>query len=299
MGDYKIPESKKTTFRHSISQIEGLDGSPGNYIPRSVSNLEDCMDNVTPSTRRASTSDVPTDHPMQNGHNIPQLDEVAEESREGNDALAYSTSPTSPTTPTATNSYFLGDLEPVKQLNKTPDVEQNENKMDVSSDSGSTRDVCDSVMADVETPLLTPLHQPVPDNWLSIEDDFVFVVIMYQTHLGTDYMAAPHSKLDDGVMHLAFLRGNPSRKRVFQLMTTMADGTHLRYVNEEFQHVPVHAFRLEPLTNRGTLTVDGELVDYGPIQGQVLPKMSRVMGIISDSTQNGPTTSSGSPHEMS
>jgi len=45
--------------------------------------------------------------------------------------------------------------------------------------------------------------------------------------------------------------------------------------------VPVLAFRLEPDVSLppGLLTVDGEQVDYGPIQAQVLPSMARVMSI--------------------
>jgi len=45
--------------------------------------------------------------------------------------------------------------------------------------------------------------------------------------------------------------------------------------------VPVLAFRLEPDPSLppGLLTVDGECVDYGPIQAQVLPSAARVMSI--------------------
>jgi len=45
--------------------------------------------------------------------------------------------------------------------------------------------------------------------------------------------------------------------------------------------VPVLAFRLEPDPSfpPGLLTVDGECIDYGPIQAQVLPSMARVMSI--------------------
>ena len=45
--------------------------------------------------------------------------------------------------------------------------------------------------------------------------------------------------------------------------------------------IPVLAFRLEPDPSfpPGLLTVDGECVDYGPIQAQVLPSMARVMSI--------------------
>jgi len=45
--------------------------------------------------------------------------------------------------------------------------------------------------------------------------------------------------------------------------------------------IPVLAFRLEPDPSfpPGLLTVDGECVDYGAIQAQVLPSMARVMSI--------------------
>jgi len=45
--------------------------------------------------------------------------------------------------------------------------------------------------------------------------------------------------------------------------------------------IPVLAFRLEPdaAFPPGLLTVDGECVDYGAIQAQVLPSMARVMSI--------------------
>jgi len=45
--------------------------------------------------------------------------------------------------------------------------------------------------------------------------------------------------------------------------------------------IPVLAFRLEPDPSLppGLLTVDGECVDYGPIQAQVLPSLARVMSI--------------------
>jgi hypothetical protein len=41
------------------------------------------------------------------------------------------------------------------------------------------------------------------------------------------------------------------------------------------------AFRLEPDPNSppGIMTVDGESIDYGALQAQVLPSMARVMSI--------------------
>ena len=41
--------------------------------------------------------------------------------------------------------------------------------------------------------------------------------------------------------------------------------------------IPVRAFRIEPLEERGTMTVDGELVERGVMQASVLPGMVRVV----------------------
>jgi sphingosine kinase len=40
---------------------------------------------------------------------------------------------------------------------------------------------------------------------------------------------------------------------------------------------PVTAFKLEPLTPSGHLTLDGELIDYGPIEAEVLQGCARLM----------------------
>jgi sphingosine kinase len=40
---------------------------------------------------------------------------------------------------------------------------------------------------------------------------------------------------------------------------------------------PVTAFKLEPLTPSGHLTLDGELIDYGPIEAEVLHGCARLM----------------------
>ena len=41
--------------------------------------------------------------------------------------------------------------------------------------------------------------------------------------------------------------------------------------------IPVRAFRITPLEERGTMTVDGELVERGVMQAAVLPAMVRVV----------------------
>lgn len=137
-------------------------------------------------------------------------------------------------------------------------------------------DASENAVPKIETPLLVPLTEPVPATWTTVEDDFVAVIGLYQTHIAQDMVAAIDSKLDDGLIHLMFMRGNASRMRLIQLFAAMLSAEPLPD-DPALDSVKVRAFRLEPLTPNGNLTVDGEVVAYGPIQAQVLPSMARVI----------------------
>ncbi len=121
-----------------------------------------------------------------------------------------------------------------------------------------------------EDDLLPPLDQPLPTrDWVTIEGDFVLVLAIYQSHLGADLLAAPQARFDDGLIHLTFVRAGISRATLLRLFLAMERGAHLSLSSPYVSHVSARAFRLQPLSPRGTLTVDGELVPYGPLQAQV------------------------------
>uniref|UniRef100_A0A8C3SCX4 Sphingosine kinase 1 n=1 Tax=Chelydra serpentina TaxID=8475 RepID=A0A8C3SCX4_CHESE len=125
--------------------------------------------------------------------------------------------------------------------------------------------------------LLVPLGQPVPVSWVTVEDDFVLVLAIYQSHLGADLFAAPFARFDDGLVHLCFIKAGISRAALVRLFLAMEKGSHFEQECPHLVHVPVRAFRLEPLTRKGILTVDGERVEYGPIQGQVHRGLARLV----------------------
>ncbi len=136
----------------------------------------------------------------------------------------------------------------------------------------------DREQSHVDTPLLTPLSRPVPSDWITIEDDFIFLLVSYQSHISDEMCMDPQGELNDGVMSMGFVRNNQPgvRKRLLNMMLGMGDGSHLK--DPGYEVVKVRAFRLEPLNESGGhLCVDGEEVKYGPIQAQVLPGMARVM----------------------
>ncbi|GAB6020366.1 hypothetical protein CHUAL_003075 [Chamberlinius hualienensis] len=129
---------------------------------------------------------------------------------------------------------------------------------------------------DTESPsTLPPLDQAVPSSWTQFEEDFVLVCCAYQTHIGNNVLLIPDASLDDGLMWLLIIRKGVSRSQLLQFLLTLETGGHVDYPWVEI--IPVTAFRLEPITPGGHLTVDGELVPYGPIQAQILPSITRIL----------------------
>ncbi|XP_014817665.1 PREDICTED: sphingosine kinase 2-like [Calidris pugnax] len=128
--------------------------------------------------------------------------------------------------------------------------------------------------------LLVPLGQPVPPGWVTLEGDFVLVLAIYQSHLGAELVAAPRARPDDGLIHLCYVRAGVSRGallRVLLAMTRGGSGGDGATPGPPLARVPARAFRLEPLTPRGVLTVDGERVEYGPLQGQIHRGLARLL----------------------
>ncbi|XP_014088397.2 sphingosine kinase 1 [Bactrocera oleae] len=124
------------------------------------------------------------------------------------------------------------------------------------------------------------LDLPVPtDIWHTEEGEYVMVHAAYTTHLSTDCFFAPDSRLNDGIIYLVIIRSGVGRSQLAQFLLAMSSGTHLpKEPNKYIEVVPVRAFRIEPSPDReGIMVVDGERVDYGPLQGEILPGMIKVM----------------------
>ncbi|XP_006886421.1 PREDICTED: sphingosine kinase 1 [Elephantulus edwardii] len=117
---------------------------------------------------------------------------------------------------------------------------------------------------------LAPLDKPVPAHWTVVpEQEFVLVVVLLHSHLGSDMFAAPMGRCDTGVMHLFYVRAGVSRAALLRLFLAMEKGRHMEYNCPYLVYVPVVAFRLEP--QAGVFTVDGELMASEAIQGQIHP----------------------------
>lgn len=126
--------------------------------------------------------------------------------------------------------------------------------------------------------LLAPLGQQLPNDWVVVpEEDFVLALAMYQSHLAEDLMAAPGFSLDSGLIHLFYVRAGISRGALLKLFLAMEKGAHLATNCQHLVHAKVRALRLEPQSPKGIITVDGEVVEYGPVQAEVHRGVARLI----------------------
>ncbi|XP_019321665.2 sphingosine kinase 1 isoform X1 [Panthera pardus] len=117
---------------------------------------------------------------------------------------------------------------------------------------------------------LVPLEEPVPAHWTVVpEQDFVLVLALLHSHLGSEMFAAPMGRSAAGTMHLFYVRAGVSRATLLRLFLAMEKGRHLEQACPYLVYAPVVAFRLEPKDGKGVFAADGELLVSEAVQGQV------------------------------
>jgi sphingosine kinase len=123
---------------------------------------------------------------------------------------------------------------------------------------------------------LKPLDKPVPNDWLTIEDEFILFLIVKMPLMGVDFIISPETRLDDGHMVLIFNKAGIPKIDLIKLLSDSSSGNFLKNPNLDF--VKIKAFRLDPIsTLAGNMMVDGERIEYGQIQGEIMPKMARIL----------------------
>ncbi|XP_069381513.1 sphingosine kinase 1-like [Paralichthys olivaceus] len=154
-------------------------------------------------------------------------------------------------------------------ISNSPNNANTTKRTEIQSD-GKTMVLVDS--------LLPGLEQPVPESWTVVkEEDFVLVLAIYQSHLAEDLWTAPGAMADDGLIHLFYVTAGISRPALLRLFLAMEKGAHLACGCPYLVYEKVKALRLEPITPQGVITVDGEMVEYGPVQAQIHPGLARLI----------------------
>lgn len=124
------------------------------------------------------------------------------------------------------------------------------------------------------TALLPSLTDPVPSNWKTIETNFVTMMTMMVPVMGDKFMAHPDLQLGSGEFYLIYIQDDVKRGAILSMLLSMENGDYIK--SDKVRIIRTRACRIEPLTAPGTLTVDGEMMEYGALQTQVHPKLLRI-----------------------
>lgn len=162
-----------------------------------------------------------------------------------------------------------------------------------SSNSSSSSDTCVPLLTST-SPLhaqqsaifsgnatLPPINEPIDYSaagWEVIEEDFTMIWLLQTSHASSTIHSSPTSRLDDGVFTILYTT-NCSTFDLLQLLVLADTGQHINH--PQMKKRTCVAFRFEPknIDDGGIFALDGELVDYGTIQGTVLPSAARTLSL--------------------
>lgn len=113
-------------------------------------------------------------------------------------------------------------------------------------------------------------------NWLTIESEFSLIWVLQTSHCASTIHSGPGVKLNDGILTI-IVAEKMKRIEALDLLIGMDEGKHFN--NPKIKVYKAKAYRLEPLTDKGILSLDGEVIEYGPIQASVQPSAARVLAL--------------------
>ena len=108
------------------------------------------------------------------------------------------------------------------------------------------------------------------------DDDFVLVQCVTKPWMAETLLVAPSFRsFSDGHICLVLVRKGVSRKSMFSWFLYQDKGYH---VDMPFVSiVPVTSVRIEPASKHGNMTIDGEVVDFGTVEAEIMPSAGNVM----------------------
>lgn len=124
---------------------------------------------------------------------------------------------------------------------------------------------------------LPDFDKPIPSSWVTIEGEFVTVLVMNQSHISSDCILFPKTKFNDGYMNLCLVKGNTTRSDLLRLGQQLH--TYNGISSNNFMDViSVKAVRVEPTSNKNVITMlDGELVPPGHFQVELIESCYQVI----------------------
>jgi len=121
----------------------------------------------------------------------------------------------------------------------------------------------------------TGLIEEADSQWTVIEGKFLFLFVVQTSHVASTICCSPDIKLDDG-MFTIFVAQEMSRFEMLKLLIELDNNGMTKHPKVKVYQCT--QYQLEPISEEdGILSLDGEVIQYGPIKASVLPSAARVL----------------------
>lgn len=134
---------------------------------------------------------------------------------------------------------------------------------------------CKTTPSGPPTDLLVPLNDPLPSTWVTKDDSYLSVTPLMVPFMSRTVFGDPNLQIGSGKFRLMWVDGSMSKLEALKMFKNTEKGKHVEM--DKVKLIDVKAFRIDPITPDGMMTVDGERVSYGPMQAQIHPHLACVM----------------------
>jgi sphingosine kinase len=129
------------------------------------------------------------------------------------------------------------------------------------------------ILSKISINKLLPNDKILEDNWIEMDSEFSLLCILQSSHLATNVHFGPGIRLNDGVFTV-YIGHNLSRLSLINILLSADSGGHI--YSKSIRILQCTEYILEPISQNGIYSLDGEVVEYGPIHGTVLPSVASV-----------------------
>ena len=98
-------------------------------------------------------------------------------------------------------------------------------------------------------------------------NQYLFILVQNTIHTGKGMKAAPHAKLDDGLLDVLIVNKDVNRLQLLSLLSRLSDGSHIK--SEYVEYLQVSNVELIPKINEG-VNIDGDVKYSTPVKISVL-----------------------------
>lgn len=157
------------------------------------------------------------------------------------------------------------------------------------NNNGQSLDSIEAQNKNSENTSMTPTNRSTStttregDQWVTIEDDFLLLLISHVSHIAYDVHSNPGKILGDGCFEIMMIRKPIQRFRLLSMFLGIENGDHISA--EEIEFIKVKAYRLEPLVSEGIYSMDGEVITYGPIQSSIFKESLQILSLETSNVQ--------------